>query len=523
MALERYLGIVPDPEGFRAALERPEPTSVRVRARRAPARVVERLEGQGFGLEAVPGVGEVFHVRSEPFPISKTLEHWLGHIYIQQASTAAAAPALGVRPGERVLDLCAAPGGKTTHLSDLLEERGCLVAADPSEKRLRALLGNVYRLLHAGILVVAADGRSFPGGAQFDRILVDAPCSSEGNVRRQGGETDRGDADFRDYVTSLQGALLRRAVDLARPGGVVLYSTCTFAPEENEAVVDGVLRDRPVSVEPIELDVPHAPGLVRHGSRRFHPDLEAAWRIYPHHLDSGGLFLARLRKEGVDGAGAGAPDAADASGRAGGSGPGGAGGRAGASTGWTPVPAAFPGEGLGAGEACERIEDARSRLSASFGVPAERFEAEGWMARGDSIWGHRLSEWPLEAWEASTDWRFISLGVRVMREDRRYGLRPTNDGLRWLDRDVRRRRVPLDHRGCLRLLEGGLVRSPVEGGNGNVALAVDAEVAGRGVIRGDVVRHEIPRPRARRLREILSDELSRAARASSGDHVGSED
>ncbi|HKK27581.1 MAG TPA: NOL1/NOP2/sun family putative RNA methylase [Gemmatimonadota bacterium] len=498
MALERYLGIVPDPEGFRAALERPEPTTVRVRMGRASERVVERLERQGFGLEAVPGLSDVFHVRSEPFPISKTLEHWMGHIYIQQASTAAAAPALGVRPGERVLDLCAAPGGKTTHLSDLLGERGCLVASDPAEKRLRALLGNIYRLGHAGILVVAADGRDFPDGASFDRILVDAPCSAEGNVRRQGGETDRGDADFRDYVTSLQGALLRRAVDLVRPGGVVLYSTCTFAPEENEAVVDRILRERPVSVEPIDLGVPHAPGLVRHGERRFHPDLEAAWRIYPHHLDSGGLFLARLRKGGGDGPAAG-------------------GGAADAPGGWTPVPPAYPGEGLGGAEARERIGDARSRLSASFGVPGARFEAEGWMARGDSVWGHRLSAWPLEAWEASDHWRFVSLGVRVMREDRRYGLRPTNDGLRWLDRDVRRRRVPLDHRGCLRLLEGGLVRSPVEGGNGNVALAVDGEVVGRGVIRGDVVRHEIPRPRARRLREILSDEVTRAARASSAE------
>jgi len=511
MTLERYLDLVPDPAAFEAAVDRPEPTTVRVRGGGVvTSRVVEALAGRGFGLEPVPGLPDVFHVRSEPRPISKTLEHWKGHFYIQQASTAVAGPALGPRPGERVLDLCAAPGGKTTHLSDLMRERGCLVAADRAEKRLRALLGNVYRLGHAGVLVVAADGRAFPGGAAFDRVLVDAPCSAEGNVRRQGGEVEEADASFRDYVTALQAALLRRAVDLTRPGGVVLYSTCTFAPEENEAVVDGVLRERPVSVEPIPLDAPHAPGLVRWEGHRFHPDLEAAWRVYPHHLDSGGLFLARLRKEGGDAPARDGPvptgggDAGDGDGR---------GLPVEEAAGWSRVPPAFPGEGMGLREARERIEDGHARLRRSFGVPDERLDGEGWMARGDSVWGHRLEAWPLEAWDPSPEWRFVSLGARVLKEDRRYGLRPTNDGLRWLDRDVRRRCVELSHRELLRLLEGGRVRGEVEGGNGNVALALDGEVVGRGVIREGVVRHEIPRARARRLREILSAEATRAARA----------
>jgi NOL1/NOP2/sun family putative RNA methylase len=487
MALDRYLDIIPDPARFRRALERPEPTTVRVRTGRvATAGVVERLEGRGFGLEPVPGLPDVFHVRAEPRPISKTLEHWMGHFYIQQASTAVAAPALGARPGERTLDLCAAPGGKTTHLADLMEGRGCLVASDRDEKRIRALLGNVYRLGHAGILAVAADGRAFPAGAAFDRVLVDAPCSAEGNVRRQGGEVDAPSEAFHEYATGLQEALLRRAVALTRPGGTILYSTCTFAPEENEAVVDAVLADLPVRLEPIGLEVPHAPGLTAFGGRRFHPDMELAWRLYPHHLDSGGLFMARLRKAGTDVSEGGGEDE-----------------RGGARRGWSPVPEAFPGEPPGPAEAAARVADGKARLSESFGVAPRRLEATGWMVRGNSLWGHTLDAWPLDAWEPSPDWRFVSLGVRVMRTDRRYGFRPTNDGLRWLGPDLGRRVVELDLEDGLRLLEGAPIAADVEGGNGNVALALHGEVVGRGVLRHGVVRPEIRSGRARQLTEIL--------------------
>ncbi len=483
MALERYLDLVPEPRRFLEAVARPEPTTVRIRAgRAAAAEVLEDLRSGGFVLEAVPGLDDVYHVREAPRAVSRTLQHWRGDFYIQQASTAVAAPALGPRPGERVLDLCAAPGGKTTHLSDLMGERGCLVAADRSEKRIRALLGNVYRLLHAGVLVVAADGRHFPSGALFDRVLVDAPCSGEGNVRRQGGEVDAPTDSYHEYATSLQTSLLRRAIELTRPGGTILYSTCTFAPEENEAVVDAILQELPVHLEPLPLDLPHAPGLTGFEGRRYDPSLQLAWRIYPHHLDSGGLFLARLRREG------GLDEGTDREG-------------------WTPVPPAFPGEEGAVGEGARRVTDGLRRLEASFEIPEARLAEAGWMARGDSLWGHRLDAWPLEAWEGSDAWRFVSLGVRVMREDRRYGFRPTNDGLRWLGPDLARRVVAFGREDCLRLLEGAPLAARVPGGNGNVALALEDRVVGRGVLRDGVVRSEIPRARARPLREILMADL----------------
>ncbi|NIP56747.1 MAG: RNA methyltransferase, partial [Gemmatimonadetes bacterium] len=135
-----------------------------------------------------------------------------------------------------------------------------------------------------------------PEGALFDRVLVDAPCTGEGTLRRRGGRPPEPSDSFVAHLGRVQRALLEKAVRLTRPGGTVLYVTCTFAPEENEAVVSDILRSHPVELEPLELPVPHARGLARFGDARFDPRLEGAARIYPHHLDSGGLFLAKLRK-----------------------------------------------------------------------------------------------------------------------------------------------------------------------------------------------------------------------------------
>jgi 16S rRNA C967 or C1407 C5-methylase (RsmB/RsmF family) len=236
--LGRYRAIVPDWDAFTAAAARPEPTVFRVRAGEVPeAEIVDRLEGQAFSLRPLDGMPGFFRVDEEPYPVSMTLEHWAGHVYVQQASTGIAPPQLGAGPGERVLDLCSAPGGKTTHLAEMMGGRGCLVASEIDERRIRGLLGNVYRLGHTNILTVACDGRAFPEGALFDRVLVDAPCSGEGTLRRRSGDVPNQSESFLAYVRGVPRARLERAGRRCRGGGTIRYVTCTFAPEENQAVV----------------------------------------------------------------------------------------------------------------------------------------------------------------------------------------------------------------------------------------------------------------------------------------------
>jgi NOL1/NOP2/sun family putative RNA methylase len=484
MAFERYRSIIADFARFTDTVNTVEPVTFRVPGGRSGAADLEgRLRSYGFELEELPGLDGYFAVRSGPGSVGQTLEHWLGRLHVQQAVMALPPLALGPRPGERVLDLCAAPGGKTTHLSELMGRRGPLVAVDPQEKRIRGLLANLYRLGCSNAVVVAADGRRLPTGALFDRVLVDAPCTGEGNCRRGGGPRTSSGGKFRRYVVGAQEALLRRAVQLTRPGGVIVYSTCTFAPEENEAVLDRVLRDEHVSCEPISLDLPHDPGILDWDGQRYHDDVENAWRVYPHHLDSGGLFMARLRRLG-------GPAARSAEG-----------GRSDA--GWSPVPVAFPGEDPLA--ATRTVDRALHELEFTFGISRERLRAGDWLLRADHIWAQTAEEWPWPGWGDPIDpsARVVSVGLRTIRVTTGGAVVPTNDFfVRWGGELGPDRTIALEPSELMRLLGGEQL--PAEGrAFGSYGLSVRGEVLGRGVVWTGGLRAEIQRAHAERLLPLL--------------------
>jgi len=244
--------------------------------------------------------------------------------------------------------------------------------------------------------------------------------------------------------------------------------------------VDAVLRDLPVEPEPLGLDVPHAPGLTGFDGRRFDPRLALAARIYPHHLDSGGLFLARLRKTAATGdEPAGGRDA-----------------------GWTLVPAAFPGQGPGDEGARARFAELEAALEETWGVRPDALAGAAWLSRGDHVWIHGCGEWPIEAWADRGGWRTISVGLRAASFDARGGPRPTNDLVRWLGDAIGRRRVEFGPDEWLRLLRREPVDAPgVE--DGYAALCLGGLPLGRGFVRDGVARHEVPKVHARRLRETL--------------------
>ncbi len=445
-----------------------------------------RLADQGFELRSLDGLPGFFEVEDGPRPVTFTTEHWHGLFYVQQASTGVAAPVLAPEPGERILDLCSAPGGKTTHAADLMEDRGSLVAVEVSEPRIRGLLGNVYRLGHPNIMVVAADGRDLPEDALFDRTLVDAPCSGEGTLRRRGGRPPRQSSSFAGFVRSAQDALLRKAIRVTRPGGVVLYVTCTFSPEENEAVVSRVLEDEPVELEPLTLPVPHSPGVTKFEDQRYDPRLEGAARIYPHHFDSGGLFLAKLRR--TDG------DPVRESG-----------------SGWAAVPKAFPGgeaaeDGTPEDVAEDFLDRAAAYLEDSFGVTQADLGGLRGIVRGGRLWLHGLESWPLDAWSEGR-WRPISVGFRAVEVDSRDRLRPTNDLLTWLGGRVRSGVVDVDERELRSLLARDALPAD-DGMRGMFALRFRGDVVGRGLATEAGLKSEIPKARAADLVQILDREAS---------------
>ena len=476
VSLDRYRSIIPDWTAFSEAAERPEPQVFRVRTGRiSPEALRERLEAQGYRLRPLEGQPDFFLVEDGPRPVTFGLEHWLGLLYVQQASTGVAAPALAPRPGERILDLCAAPGGKTTHAAELMQDRGSLVAVEVNENRIRGLLGNTYRLGNANVLVIAGDGRDLPEEASFDRVLVDAPCSGEGTLRRCAGRPPNQSRRFLGYAAKMQDALLRKAIRVTRPGGTILYVTCTFAPEENEAVVSRVLADAPVELEPLDLPVPHAPGLTEFEGKRFDPRLEGAVRIYPHHLDSGGLFLARLRR--LDD-GTSPSDAA-----------------------WAPVPGVFPGDPMDPAEAERLAGLGLESLLGRFAVDPARLEGMGWMARGGRLWLHGAPAWPVEGWRPGA-WRVVSLGLRAMEFDTLGRPRPTNDLLQLLGPSVGDGGLDLTDEELLALCEGRPVPREERLG-GLLALRWRGVAVGRGVTTRDGIRSEISKAMASDLKGIV--------------------
>lgn len=232
---------------------------------------------------------------------------WLdGVVTVQDEGAMLVAPLLQLHGRERVLDLCAAPGGKTTHIAELQSDRGSIAACDLHPHKLKLIQEATARLRLHSIKVEAADGRTLAGRTDwqgsFDAVLVDAPCSGFGVLRhRPEIRWQRTEQDVLS-LASLQVELLRAAVDLVRPGGVVVYSTCTLLPEENEDVVAQVVEalGSDVTQENVLADLPLALRTV--GSRTDDGDNTGDCLLTPEQFGTDGFYMARLRKkENVDG------------------------------------------------------------------------------------------------------------------------------------------------------------------------------------------------------------------------------
>ncbi|ELY66437.1 RsmB/NOP family class I SAM-dependent RNA methyltransferase [Natronococcus jeotgali] len=295
--LERYRPIVDDFEAFLAACERPLGNAVRVNAIKATVdRATAALEAEGVGYERADWNPRV--LRLETDSPGSTWSSFHGFTHGQEEVSAVPATVLEPEPGERVWDSCAAPGGKATQLAALMDDRGTVVANDSNLGRISALRFNAERLGATSLAVTNDDARNYSlerfDFEEFDRSLVDAPCSCEGTIRKNPDALDGWSEGYLDEVSGIQKGILGRAVQATREGGTVVYSTCTFAPEENEAVVQHVLEAEDCRVVDFDLDLEHSPGLTEWDGDEYDSSLERAARIYPHQNDTGGFFVAKL-------------------------------------------------------------------------------------------------------------------------------------------------------------------------------------------------------------------------------------
>jgi len=223
-------------------------------------------------------------------------EYHLGRIHPQALTSCLAAPILDPVPDSRVLDMCAAPGGKTAHISELMENRGLIVANELSPARQSPLGHTLARLGVLNAIVTGYQAQEFPLRNRFDFILADVPCSGEGGFRAVREGKTPAVKHRRLAMHELQKRIITRGFDLLAEGGVMLYSTCTYNPDENEAVVRHLLDVRDAQIMPVTSGLRQEPGLESRKEESYGPELAYAARFYPHRVDSVGFFMARIRR-----------------------------------------------------------------------------------------------------------------------------------------------------------------------------------------------------------------------------------
>ena len=291
-----------DYEAFLAAAERPRAVALRLNTlKKLPAIC---------GGDPVPWAKNGWYYDPDTRP-GLSPYHDAGAYYLQEASAMAPVGMLDVRPGMQVLDLCAAPGGKSSQIAALLDGQGLLVANEINPKRAAILSRNLERMAVANALVLNEHPKRleerFP--ACFDRILVDAPCSGEGMFRKEEAAVTDWSVETVEMCARRQQEILESAVAMLRPGGRLVYSTCTFAPEENEGSVSALLRRHP-ELHIVPADAPW----FDHGRPDWisdpAPGLEQTFRLWPHKLRGEGHFAAVLEKDGDAPAATGSPEPA---------------------------------------------------------------------------------------------------------------------------------------------------------------------------------------------------------------------
>ena len=296
--VERYLRML-GPQGARELLEaneEPMPETIRCNDYLIDcSELVERLQGRGFELAPLRFAPHGYEVLSSSVSVGATHEYLLGYYYVQDPASMLPVYELRPMPGEFILDMAAAPGGKATQILQLAMDRARLIAVDISRRRLRALRSHLSRMRFSNYVILRADSRTLGFSSVFDAVLLDAPSTGEGIIRKDPArKKSRSPTDLK-LVASLQRELLGAGVEYLRPGGRLVYAACTLAAEEGELVVSSILEEREdLEVEP--LSIPHEPGVEEFMGVEFDPRVRRCGRLYPHIHGTEGFFVCKLRK-----------------------------------------------------------------------------------------------------------------------------------------------------------------------------------------------------------------------------------
>lgn len=283
-----------------AEIERPLPPTIRLNTLKAGIFQQRQRWREWYGWE----LADIFfctagqQLTTYEVPPSQTLEYKMGAYYIQDAASMLPVEMFDDADSPLILDMAAAPGGKTTHLVSRFHDRAVIVANDSSMNRLTALRANLQAWGATGVIVTNFNGEQSGFQNMFDKVLLDAPCSGDTLRLHKGSKQREVSTSEQERLQQRQIALLTSAFYAAKPGGEIVYSTCTLSPDENEAVLDALMHTHPAAV----AAVTHLPfgeatcGLTTNGQQIYDPQIKNAIRLWPHLYHTSGFFAAKIRK-----------------------------------------------------------------------------------------------------------------------------------------------------------------------------------------------------------------------------------
>ncbi|TXT56490.1 MAG: tRNA (cytosine(48)-C(5))-methyltransferase [Candidatus Thorarchaeota archaeon] len=300
--IERYLSLWGEDgtKQFLESCEEPIRTAIRINQLRIEIDdLIPRLKEKGVHLQQIPWLKEGFWADFSGYSPGALFEHMLGYYYVQGVPSMTVSRVLGPQSHETIMDLAAAPGGKTTHIAQIMQNTGKVIAIDQDRLRITSLESNIQRCGVINSVVLRGDARKIEQlGIRPNRIMLDAPCSGEGLIPIDASrKTSKSMADIR-YCATRQEEMMEAAISTLAPGGILVYSTCSIAPEENEFVIDNILRKHEeVKLSKIELEF-GSQGICDPYGVELDQSLKLTRRFLPHKDGTEGFFISKMVKEG---------------------------------------------------------------------------------------------------------------------------------------------------------------------------------------------------------------------------------
>ena len=273
------------------------PTTIRINTLKIEReKVIELFEKEEWEYEESKFWENAFKIKSK-ISIGNSLEYYLGLIYSQTFSSMIPPLVMNPKEGERILDMCASPGSKTTEIAQLMNNSGIIIANDKNNEKMKALRDNVQRTGVRNAILTVMDGRKFGRlGIKFDKVLLDAPCTGTGSVMKNWKILKMYNPLGSKRMSNIQKQLLASALNISNE---IVYSTCSLEPEEDEGVIDWAIKKFGIKVEKIRLKgINFDHGITNWEGKEFDKEVKNAVRIYPHKNDGfEGFFVARLKNE----------------------------------------------------------------------------------------------------------------------------------------------------------------------------------------------------------------------------------